>query len=146
MSEESDLTFFQSHLLNEEIDEAKSLFSRQQEKFSRLIRGQQSNPSYSNNELCTIRFASLCHESIISFGDIECCLHYIIWQQDNDRSFYNNYYWWLDDFILTACCMLTRSSFQANDSITIYVLNVMWLFSFATKICDLATKFATGIF
>ena len=56
MSDESDVTFFQSHLLNEEIDQAISLFSRKREEFSCLIMGQQSNFSYSNlprNELGT---------------------------------------------------------------------------------------------
>ena len=46
------------------MDQAKSLFSRKQEEFSRLIGGKQSNPSHSNlprNELGT----SLVPEDVI---------------------------------------------------------------------------------
>ena len=47
MSDESDLNCFKGHILNEEIDRAKVLYSRKQEEFSRLI-SQQSKPTYSN--------------------------------------------------------------------------------------------------
>ena len=55
MSDESDSIISQSHLVNEEIDQAKSLFSRKREEFSRLIRGRQSNPCFSD-ELGTSLF------------------------------------------------------------------------------------------
>ena len=37
MSDESDLNCFKGHILNEEIDRAKVIYSRKQEEFSRLI-------------------------------------------------------------------------------------------------------------
>ena len=37
MSDESDLNCFKGHILNEEIDRAKDIYSRKQEEFSRLI-------------------------------------------------------------------------------------------------------------
>ena len=37
MSDESNLDCFKSHILNEEIDRAKVIYSRKQEEFSRLI-------------------------------------------------------------------------------------------------------------
>lgn len=48
MSDERDLILFRGHLLNEEIEQAKSLFLRKSEEFALLIRGRQANPSYSN--------------------------------------------------------------------------------------------------
>ena len=47
MSDESDLNCFKGHILNEEIDRAKVIYSRKQEEFSRLI-SQQRKPRYSN--------------------------------------------------------------------------------------------------
>ena len=37
LSDESDLNCFKGHILNEEIDRAKVIYSRKQEEFSRLI-------------------------------------------------------------------------------------------------------------
>ena len=47
MSDESDLNCFKGHILNEEIDQAKVIYSRKQEEFSRLI-SQQPKQRYSN--------------------------------------------------------------------------------------------------
>ena len=47
MSDESDLNCFKGHILNEEIDRAKVIYSRKQEEFSHLI-SQQPKPRYSN--------------------------------------------------------------------------------------------------
>ena len=47
MSDESDLNCFKGHILNEEIDGAKVIYSRKQEEFSCLI-SQQPKPRYSN--------------------------------------------------------------------------------------------------
>ena len=43
MSDESDLNCFKGHILNEEIDRVKVIYSRKQEEFSRLI-SQQPKP------------------------------------------------------------------------------------------------------
>ena len=37
MSDESDLNCFKGHILNEEIDRAKVIYSRKQEEFSGLV-------------------------------------------------------------------------------------------------------------
>ena len=47
MLNECDLNCFKDHILNEEIDRAKVIYSRKQEEFSHLI-SQQPKPRYSN--------------------------------------------------------------------------------------------------
>ena len=47
MSDESDLNCFKGHILNEEIDRAKVIYSRKQEEFSRSV-SQQPKPRYGN--------------------------------------------------------------------------------------------------
>ena len=70
LSDESDLNCFNGHILNEEIDRAKVMYSRKQEEFSGLI-SQQPKPRYIFLEMNLGRLSHprRCHRSRMSLNN-----------------------------------------------------------------------------